>query len=78
VAGVPKGIKVASKFGEFVDDKNPDVLQLHEFGIVYHPNGAYILGILTRGHDLAKQADILKNVSEMVYKEVNSNASANN
>lgn len=71
VAGVPKGTKVASKFGEFNAKEDPDVIQLHEFGIVYHPKGPYILGILTRGNDWVKQADIIKNVSEMVYNEVN-------
>jgi len=73
LAGVPKGVKVASKFGEFVESaagKLAAPVQLHEFGIVYHPKGPYILGILTRGNDLAKQTDIIKNVSAMVYREV--------
>jgi len=70
VAGVPKGVKVASKFGEHVKGENGEDRQLHEFGIVYHPKGPYILGIMTRGNDLAKQADIIRNVSEMVYKEI--------
>jgi beta-lactamase class A len=69
-AGVPKGTKVASKFGEFNDKDNPDVIQLHEFGIVYHPKGPYILGILTRGNDWQMQADIIKSVSAMVYNSV--------
>jgi beta-lactamase class A len=69
-AGVPKGTKVASKFGEFNDKENPDVIQLHEFGIVYHPKGPYILGILTRGNDWQMQADIIKSVSAMVYNSV--------
>jgi beta-lactamase class A len=61
-AGVPKGLKVASKFGEYVQGENGEDRQLHEFGIVYHPNGPYILGIMTRGRDLAKQTDILRDV----------------
>jgi beta-lactamase class A len=70
VAGVPKGVKVASKFGEYNDRETPDIIQLHEFGIVYHPKGPYILGVLTRGNDWKKQADIIKSVSELVYKSV--------
>jgi beta-lactamase class A len=69
-AGIPKGTKVASKFGEFNDKENPDVIQLHEFGIVYHPNGPYILGILTRGNEWQMQADIIQSVSAMVYNSV--------
>lgn len=71
VAGVPKGINVASKFGEFNERDNPDDLQLHEFGIIYHPKGPYILGILTRGDDWKGQAEIIRNVSAMIYESVN-------
>lgn len=69
-AGLPEGIKLASKFGEFSETKNPGVLQLHEFGIVYHPKGPYILGILTRGYNIDKQVDIIKTISKMVYESV--------
>lgn len=76
VAGMPKGTKLASKFGEYSDDKNPTVKQLHEFAIVYHPKGPYILGILTRGKNLDTQAEIIRTVSEMVYNsfQVQSNS----
>jgi beta-lactamase class A len=70
IAGVPKGIIVASKFGEYYDNTS-EVQQLHEFGIIYHPKGPYILGVLTRGNDIAKQASLIRSVSEMVYSEVN-------
>jgi len=70
LAGVPKGTKVASKFGEYNDRENPDVIQFHEFGIIYHPKGPYILGVLTRGDDWERQADIIKSVSAMVYDSV--------
>lgn len=70
IAGVPKGVTVASKFGEYYD-KAPGVQQLHEFGIVYHPKGPYILGVMTRGKDLVKQANVLKSVSKIIYDEIN-------
>lgn len=73
-AGVPKGTRISSKFGEYLDEKNPAKYQLHEFGIVYHPKGPYILGILTRGNNWKIQADIIKSVSEIVYDSVNSSA----
>jgi beta-lactamase class A len=69
-AGIPPGVKLASKFGEYWTKENPNLYQLHEFGIVYHPKGPYILGILTQGHDGEKQADIIRAVSEIVYKSV--------
>jgi beta-lactamase class A len=71
-AGVPKGIKVAAKFGEIVSENKNEDIQLHEFGIVYHPKGHYILGVMTRGHDFAAQAEIIRDVSKMIYSEVDS------
>jgi hypothetical protein len=67
VAGVPAGVAVASKFGESV---GPDGVELHEFGIVYHRGGPYILGVMTRGRDLARQAGVIRAVSALVYQQV--------
>lgn len=72
VAGVPAGIPVASKFGEFGQDGPAGERQLHEFGIVYHPKHPYILGIMTRGNDTEKQADVLREISLLIYREVDS------
>ncbi len=74
VAGVPKGTVVASKFGETAPAAPGAELQLHEFGIVYHPNGPYILGIMTVGHDWNAQADVLRDVSKLVYDQIASQA----
>ncbi len=71
-AGVPKGIKVAAKFGEIVPENKSEDIQLHEFGIVYHPQSHYILGVMTRGHDFAAQAEIIRDISKMIYREVDS------
>ena len=73
VAGVPKGIKVAAKFGEVVPENPGEDIQLHEFGIVYHPQNHYILGIMTRGRDFSRQAEIIRDISRMIYIEVDSN-----
>lgn len=71
-AGVPKGIKVAAKFGEVVpEDRNQDI-QLHEFGIVYHPKNPYILGVMTQGRDFAGQSAIIQDISKMIYSSVDS------
>ena len=70
VAGVPKGTVVAAKFGEKVRDGNEKYHQLHEFGIVYHPKHAYILGIMTRGNDFEALSDVIRQLSKLVYTEV--------
>jgi beta-lactamase class A len=69
-AGVPPEVKVASKFGEFNEKERPEEIQLHEFGIVYHPKGPYILGVLTMGGNWEKQAAVIKGVSQLVYSAV--------
>lgn len=71
-AGLPPGIPVAAKFGDFVNGSHGEEKQLHEFGIVYHPSGSYILGIMTQGSDFDIQAEIIRNISAMVYAEINS------
>lgn len=67
-AGVPKGVAVASKFGEYEDGSGAK--QLHEFGIVYHLKGAYILGVMTQGNDFERQSEFIRDVSALVYREI--------
>jgi beta-lactamase class A len=74
IAGVPRGVTVASKFGETSPAQRGGEAQLHEFGIVYAPSGPYILGIMTVGHDQSAQAGVLRDLSALVYEEVASQA----
>lgn len=72
-AGVPPGIKIAAKFGEIVPEGTTEDIQLHEFGIVYYPGKPYILGIMTSGRDFPRQAKLIKDISALVFKEVDAN-----
>lgn len=76
-AGVPRGTIVASKFGEHDWLKRGEDKQLHEFGIVYHPNGHYILGVMTQGNDFERQAEIIRDISRLIYEELASTAKLN-
>jgi hypothetical protein len=73
-AGIPKGIPLAAKFGEFEEETGKKEKQLHEFGIVYHPKGPYILGIMTKGSDFTLQANVISAISALVYQEVDTAA----
>ncbi len=67
VTGVPDDMRVAHKFGyAFVDGEN----QLHDCGIVYHPQMAYILCIMTIGADPNKASSVIAGISRMVYEGV--------
>ncbi|TAN45457.1 MAG: serine hydrolase [Nitrospirae bacterium] len=70
VAGVPPGIVVAHKFGERVAGANNEIKQLHDCGIVYYPNEPYLLCVMTRGDDFRFLDDIIRDVSQLVFKEM--------
>ena len=67
IAGVPPGIVVAAKFGEFAQGEKK---QLHEFGLIYHQRHPYILGIMTRGGDFLKQKEVIAAISREVFAAV--------
>lgn len=71
VAGVPPGTVVAHKFGErsFFDSKTK---QLHDCGVVYHPSQHYVLCVMSRGDDFDRLSSVIRDVSALVYKEVDS------
>lgn len=73
-AGVPVDIVVAHKFGErgHTTEDGRQLKQLHDCGIIYYPERPYLLCVMTRGEDLTKLSTTIKNVSELVYQEVNS------
>lgn len=73
VGGVPKEVKVANKFGE--RDLNKEK-QLHDCGIVYYPGNPYLICVMTRGTDYGRLADVIKEISSIVYKEMDSRAKA--
>ena len=68
VAGVPKNIKVAHKFGERNVDNTTK--QLHDCGIVYFPKKPYLLCVMTRGKDFDKLTSFISQVSKIVYEGV--------
>lgn len=70
VAGVPKNVTVAHKYGE--RQLADGILQLHDCGIVYYPQHPYLLCIMSRGTSYDNLATIIKDVSEIVYTELDS------
>jgi beta-lactamase class A len=67
-AGVPLTIPVAHKFGE---RKTKDGLQqFHDCGVIYYPNHPYLLCVMTRGSDVQSLIESIANISEFVYKKI--------
>ena len=74
-AGLPKDIIVAHKFGERFSEETGE-RQLHEIAIVYYPESPYILAVMTSGKDYAQLARVIKDISELVYKNVDASYKA--
>ena len=78
VAGVPKSIRVAHKFGERAfgsTDRqgNPKLItkaELHDCGIIYYPNNTYILCVMTAGKDFKKLESVIAGISKTIYTAV--------
>lgn len=65
VAGIPQGTKIAHKFGESGD---PLEKHLSESGIIYLNNGPYTITIMTKGKELNKLPEIIKQLSSATYQ----------
>ena len=71
VAGIPKNVEVAHKFGERQLGSNGQ-WEFHDCGIVYYPGNPYLICIMTQGDEPAQILGVLSRVSEMFYKEFDS------
>lgn len=75
VAGVPSDVTVTHKFGErrtieHHGNGDIDMKQLHDCGIIYYPNRPYLLCVMTRGQDFKALADSIRDISHIVFEEV--------
>jgi len=72
VAGVPEDIKIAHKFGEReIKNENGKLISrnLYDCGIIYWPENPYLLCVMTRGSNFDDLKEIIKNISQITYKE---------
>lgn len=74
VAGVPKNILVSHKFGEReLEEENKNLkTELHDCGIVYHPQIPYIVCVMTKGKDINLQKLKIQKISKAIYDGVDS------
>ena len=68
VAGIPKSIAVAHKFGELALQGPGPTKLFHECGIVYYPHDPYLLCVMTQGHGMRRQSELIKKISQFVYE----------
>ncbi len=77
VAGVPPMVAITHKFGQYgspaANGTDATEWQLHDCGIVYHPDVPYLLCVMTRGENLDKLSKLIRTVSQITYQETNNN-----
>jgi beta-lactamase class A len=78
VAGVPQGTVVSHKYGleNFTDNGSlVTEKELHDCGIIYHPQGPYVLCIMTKSPpaNLSETEKFIQSVSGLAYQEVSNN-----
>lgn len=67
-SGVPRGTKVAQKFGEANEMKDGEELHiLNNCGIVYKPENPYIICILTEGKDYGNMENAIQRIAKSSY-----------
>ncbi len=69
IAGVPLDILVAHKFAERAYAQK-DTKELHECGIVYHPERPYLLCVMTKGKDFNTLKGVIKDISKIAYRDM--------
>jgi len=67
---IPSEVRVANKYGErhYLDTGEK---QLHDCGIVYLPQKPYLLCVMTRGYDFTKLSQVVSQISDSVYQNLN-------
>ncbi len=74
-SGIPPNISIASKYGERIipatsSDEETELIQVHEFGIIYHPNRPFLLGVMARGNSDEQLKKVIRDITRLVYEEV--------
>ncbi len=67
VDGLPKGIKIAHKFGE---TGTANEAQLHETAIVYYDDQPYLITIMTKGKEVHRLPEVLSDLSRIAYENL--------
>lgn len=70
VAGVPPGVAVAHKFGEWSMGDSGEIKQLHDCGIIYYPGHPYLLCVMTRGTSFDYLRGTIRGISRITFQEV--------
>ena len=66
-SSLPANTRIAHKFGE---SGNQTEKQLHESAIVYLNDNPYLITIMTKGNDINKLSEAIREISALAYQNV--------
>ncbi len=74
-SGIPQNISIACKHGgrlitTTADNKEQKFYQIYEFGIIYHPNRPFLLGVMVRGDSVDGILKIIHDITSLTYNEI--------
>lgn len=69
-SGIPRGTRIAAKFGEWAGGRHSEIRQLSEVGIVYYPGHPYLIGVAVEGRDIASLSSLIQDISREVYRDI--------
>jgi hypothetical protein len=72
---LPPNIDIAGTYDERSisapgSDEEQEEYQIREFGIIYHPNRPFLLGVMVKGSDVPGMKRLIRDITRLVYKEV--------
>jgi len=67
--GLPQEVSIAHRYGQWTDNKGNQ--EIHESGIIYLNDKAYVLTVLTKGMDAEKLKGVISKVTKTVYDNIN-------
>jgi beta-lactamase class A len=73
--GIPPNIDIVGTYDERSitgpgSDEEQEQYQVREFGIIYHPNRPFLLGVMVKGNDVARMKVMVRDITRLVYREV--------
>lgn len=72
LAGVPTSTNVAHKFGQYIGSRG--AIELHDCGIIYHPENPYILCVMTKGSSgFSPLKSVIAKISQTAHGEADRN-----
>jgi beta-lactamase class A len=70
MSGLPQGMKVCHKFGEWGQPVAGSLHELHESGIIYFDSNPVLVTIMTKGREVKPLPGVISDITKLVYSRM--------